>query len=127
MAIVGIGIDLVDLQRVERIMKRHGERALHKFLTAKEIEFCRARANMAPHMAARIASKEAAYKALQEAPDARGIGWKEMEVVSGDHGKPTLAFHGKADQAARYLGVATAFVSLSHSDTAAAAVVVLQT
>ncbi len=122
---LAVGIDLVDIHRIEQMLERHGGRALHKLLTQPEQRYCNASARPAQHVAVRVAAKEAAYKALQQAGNARAIGWLDSEVVLADDGRPTLDFHGSAASAAGRLGVATVLLSLTHSSTTAGAVVIL--
>ena len=121
----GVGIDLVDIARVDRLLDDKGERALRRLFTADEVSYALARPLPAQHLAARLAAKEAAFKALSGNQLARGIGWKEIEVIRGDHG-PTLALHGRAAERATELGVTSIWVSLTHSATTAGAVVVLE-
>ena len=123
--IAGVGIDLVDIARVDRLLDAKGERALRRLFTAGEVAYALARPLPAQHLAARLAAKEAAFKALSGSSLARGIGWREVEVVRGD-GHPTLALHGRAADRAAELGVTSIWVSLTHSATTAGAVVVLE-
>jgi holo-[acyl-carrier protein] synthase len=74
----------------------------------------------------RVAAKEAAFKALSGSDDARLIGWREIEVRTGDHGRPELVLHGRASRRAEELGVSRFWVSLTHDHTTAAAMVVLE-
>ena len=120
-----MGIDLVDIVRVERLLRRHPERALRRLLTEQEQSYCMAAARPAQHVAARLAAKEASYKALQQAGNARAVGWLDSEVVLNAHGRPSLQLHGVAERAAEHLGVSGAIMSLTHSDSTAAAVVIL--
>ena len=124
--IAGLGIDLVDIARVQRLIDTKGERALRRLFTADEVDYALSRALPAQHLAARLAAKEAAFKALAGNSLARSIGWREIEVVRGDHG-PTLSLHGRAADRATELGVTSIWVSLTHSATTAGAVVVLET
>jgi len=126
MAVIGIGIDVVPVTRVEEILGKHGDRALKRLFTPGEIERARDLKYQALHLSGRLAAKEAAYKALSGDEEARGIGWKEIEVESLEDGRPTLRFHGKA--AARYaaLGATRSHLSLTHAGGIAAAVVVLE-
>jgi holo-[acyl-carrier protein] synthase len=121
----GVGIDLVDIARVDRLLDDKGERALRRLFTADEVSYALARPLPGQHLAARLAAKEAAFKALSGNQLARGIGWKEIEVIRSDHG-PTLALHGRAAERASELGVTSIWVSLTHSATTAGAVVVLE-
>jgi holo-[acyl-carrier protein] synthase len=123
--IAGVGIDLVDIARVQRLLDAKGERALRRLFTSDEVDYALTRAQPAQHLAARLAAKEAAFKALAGNVLARGIGWREIEVVRGDHG-PTLSLHGRAAERAGQLGVTEIWVSLTHSETTAGAVVVLE-
>lgn len=124
--IAGVGIDLVDIARVERLVADKGARATTRLFTDAEVAYANARARPAMHLAARIAAKEAAFKALAGTDDARLIGWREVEVLSRPNGPPSLAFHGRADFRARELGVQHVYLSLTHTDQTAGAVVVLE-
>ncbi len=124
--IAGVGIDLVDIARVDRLLDAKGERALRRLFTPDEVAYALSRALPAQHLAARLAAKEAAFKALAGNSLARAIGWKEIEVVRGDS-RPTLNFHGRAAERAAELGITTVWVTLTHSATTAGAVVVLET
>lgn len=123
--IVGVGIDLVDIARVQRLIDGKGQRALDRLFTADEVAYATSRARPAMHLAARIAAKEAAFKALSGSDEARRIGWREVEVIARSGGAPRLELHGRAQLRARELGVGRAHLSLSHTDTTAGAVVVL--
>jgi holo-[acyl-carrier protein] synthase len=124
--IAGVGIDLVEIARVERLLEGKGDRAIARLFTDAEVSYARSRARPAMHLAARLAAKEAAFKALTGSDEARLIGWREVEVVSPEGGgAPALRFHGRAEARARELGVIRTHLSLSHTDTTAGAVVVL--
>ena len=124
--IVGVGIDLVDIARVERLVALRGDRALVRLFTGREVEYAMSKAQPYVHLAARVAAKEAAYKALSGSPDARGIGWRDMEVSSAPDGRPSLLLHGPAAARAAELRVERAWLTLSHSESTAGAVVVLE-
>ena len=123
--IVGLGVDLVEIARVRRLMESRGERAMARLFTDGERAYAHYRVDPAPHLAARIAAKEAAFKALAGNALARSIGWRDIEVVMTD-GRPSLMLHGHAARRAAELGVARSFVSLTHSEGTAGAVVVLE-
>jgi holo-[acyl-carrier protein] synthase len=91
------------------------------------VEYAMHRATPYVHLAARIAAKEAAYKALSGSHNARGIGWRDMEVSSTADGRPVLLLHGVAAARAEELRVDRAWLTLSHSESTAGAVVVLET
>ncbi|MEO8449943.1 MAG: 4'-phosphopantetheinyl transferase superfamily protein, partial [Gemmatimonadota bacterium] len=88
MAVIGLGIDLVDVARAARLLAAHEGRALVRLLTDGERTYLEGRENPAPHFAVRLAAKEAVYKALQSLPDARAVGWRDIEVVRADEGRP---------------------------------------
>ncbi len=124
--IVGIGFDLVAIARVEEMLARKEQRALDRLFTAHEQEYALARARPAMHLAARLAAKEAVFKALTGSDDAKKIGWKEAEVQRGSEGPPVLVFTGRALARAAELGVTKVHLTLSHTDEIAGAVVVLE-
>lgn len=124
--IVGIGFDLVDIARVERMLARKEQRALDRLFTAHEQGYALARARPAMHLAARLAAKEAVFKALTGSDDAKLIGWKEAEVRRGSEGPPELVFSGRAESRAKELGVTRVHLTLSHTDDTAGAVVILE-
>lgn len=123
MELIGVGIDLVDIARVERMLERHGDRVLARFLTPREREYVVGRARPAMHIAARIAAKEAAYKALQALAGARAVSWHHLEVERETEGRPYLTLTGLALDLATRHGVSIQ-LSLSHSDATAGAVAV---
>ncbi|MFL5574453.1 MAG: holo-ACP synthase [Gemmatimonadaceae bacterium] len=124
--IVGLGIDLVEVARIERLLREKGERAVERIFTPREAEYAKRRAAPAQHFAARFAAKEACYKALSGDDTARAVGWRDIEVVAGPDGRPTLELHGHARRRADQLGVVRALVTLTHTDGVAGAVVVLE-
>ncbi len=125
--ILGIGFDLVAIARVERMLAAKAQRALDRLFTEHEQAYALGRARPAMHLAARLAAKEAAFKALTGSDEAKLIGWKEAEVRRGDEGPPVLHFSGRAAARAAELGVGRVFLTLSHTDETAGAVVILET
>ena len=124
--ICGVGIDLVEIARVEKMFDGKGDRMLQRLFTDDEVSYAKARVRPAMHLAARLAAKEAAFKALSGSDEARLIGWREVEVIPHENAAPTLAFHGRAAARALALDVAHVWVSLTHTDTTASAVVILE-
>jgi len=123
--ICGIGVDLVEVARIERALRRHAPRFLTKVLTPSEQADCESRTHHAEAVAARFAAKEAAMKALGTGWT-RGVGFRTIEVVRDDLGAPGLRFHRGAARRADALGVARAHLSLSHTGGLAIAQVVLE-
>lgn len=121
--ILGLGTDLVAISRVEEILSRHRERFLDRVFTRAEQADCLARARPGRHLAARLAAKEAAMKALGTGWGL-GVRWQDFEVHSGASTPPTLRLSGAAKQQAEARGIRQAMVSLSHDGEYAIAVVV---
>ena len=124
--IVGIGIDVVEIERMRRLLEDKGDRALARLFTADEREYASTHREPFRHLAARAAAKEAAFKALAGNDLARAIGWRELEVVSTKGHAPTLRLHGRAQERATELGVTRVHLSLTHSEHTAAAFVVAE-
>lgn len=123
--IVGTGIDLTEVARIQKTVERHGARFLNRVYTSGEQAYCLPRRSAAESLAARFAAKEAAAKALGTGIS-RGVTWSEIEVVREPGGKPSLRFHGRAAEIAAHLGVARAALSLTHTGQLAIASVVLE-
>ncbi len=125
-SVLGVGIDLVELARVRRILGRRREQAMAKFLSDSERAYVESRPDPVPHLAARIAAKEAVYKALQSLPGCRGVGWREIEVWRDDAGKPSAVLNGLAASAIAAHGPIQVHLSLTHTHLTACAVAVLE-
>ncbi|MBI2561802.1 MAG: holo-ACP synthase [candidate division NC10 bacterium] len=121
--ILGIGTDLVAVPRVEEVLARHRERFLGRVFTPAEQADCLGRARPALHLAARLAAKEAAMKALGTGWGL-GVRWQDVEVRSGASTPPTIRLAGSARARAEARGIRQAMVSLSHDGDYAIAVVV---
>ncbi len=111
-----MGVDIVEIERVEEALRRHGRRFLDRIFTEDE---CRQCGERAPSLAGRFAAKEAAFKAL-----GGRFSWREIEVRTEPGGKPGLVLHGAAMERAIRLGLREWRVSISHSRDNAVAVVV---
>ncbi len=123
--IVGIGIDLVEVERLRAALARHGERARRRLFTSREVRECEERTDPDQCLAARFAAKEAALKALGSGKQP-AIRWTDLEVVRAESGAPRLELGGGARALAQRMGVARAWVSLSHEAGLAIALVVLE-
>ena len=121
--IVGIGIDLIDVERVGRSEARFGDRFLRRIYHPRELE--RTRGGRDQYLAARFAVKEATFKALGTGW-AGGVRWIDVETSNLDTGKPLLHLHGRARERADLLGAVRFHVSITHTTGQAAAVVVLE-
>ena len=123
--IVGSGIDLVEIGRIQHSMDRYGSRFLNRVYTAEEQAYCLRKRNAAESFAARFAAKEAGAKALGTGISF-GVNWLEIEVVRAPGGRPTLRFHGRAAQIAAAMGVVRSALSITHTANLAMASVVLE-
>ena len=119
----GLGTDLVAIPRVENLLVRHRERFLSRVFTSIEQAECLGRARPAVHLAARVAAKEAAMKALGSGWGL-GVGWLDVEVRSKDGTPPSLVLAGAARARAEAQGIRQTLVSLSHDGEYALAVVI---
>lgn len=116
---IAVGIDIIEIARIQRTYNDFGERFLNRVYTERERNRYRGRVD---ELAARFAAKEATSKAL--GTGIAGIRWREMEVLPNRRGKPVLILHGRAAERARQLGLTDFSVSLTHSRTDAMAFVV---
>lgn len=117
--VAAIGVDIVEIERVESAIKRWGERFLNRIYTESELNICRDRFLS---LAARFAAKEAVMKVL--GTGGRGISWREIEILTSDDGKPSVRLYGKALDKAEALNLNELSVSLSDSKQYAIAVAI---
>lgn len=117
-----IGVDIVDIVRIEKVIHRWGDAFLKKILTPLEYQYCHSKAGLAASVAVRFAVKEAVYKALPSENQA-GIGWLDVQVVNELSGKPHVQFLGRFEKLLLGFNV---HVSISHSRNSAVAMVVLE-
>jgi holo-[acyl-carrier protein] synthase len=127
MSAVGVGVDLVEVSRARAMIADKGAQVFDRLLTTSEAEYCRSRPDPAEHVAVRLAAKEAVYKALQGSDEARGIGWRDIEVTRAPDGRPDVELSGLAAKRAKELRVKRVLLSLSHTHEAAIAIAVLST
>jgi holo-[acyl-carrier protein] synthase len=123
--ILGIGIDLVDIPRLEGVLERHQGRAHTRLFTAQEVEYCNNAGRPGESFAARFAAKEAFFKAVRSGWG-QGVTWTEVEVVSAPSGAPDLQLHGGAKLRAEQLGARRVHLTLTHSGQMAAAFLILE-
>ena len=123
--LVGTGIDVVEIERIEGSIARFGERFLNRIFTPGEIAYCQRKRSFAESFAARFAAKEAGAKALGTGIQ-HGVTWQEIEVRRLPGQRPTLHFSGRALERANRLGVAHVSLSLTHTRMLAVASVQLE-
>jgi holo-[acyl-carrier protein] synthase len=123
--ILGTGIDLAEVDRIQASVERHGDRFLNRIYTPGEIAYVERKANRFERYAARFAAKEAGMKAI-------GTGWRrgvrflDFEVANLPSGRPTLKLHGKAAEYAAEMGVKRIALSLTHTKANGMAFVILE-
>jgi holo-[acyl-carrier protein] synthase len=123
--IVGLGIDIAEVDRIERAIRRYGQRFLQRVFTPAEIDYCQSKANVFERFAGRFAAKEAAMKAIGTGWR-RGVSWRDFEVVREPSGRPIIRFSGVAADFAERLGMKRALVSITHTSAQAIAQVILE-
>ena len=123
--VLGLGSDLIEIERIEESIRRFGDRFLHRIFTPAEITFCLRKKNAAESFAARFAAKEAGAKALGTGIS-RGISWSEIEVHRDPGQRPTLLWRGRALDRALSLGVRHTALTLTHTRSVAMAVVLVE-
>ncbi len=123
--IYGVGIDIVEVSRMERALERWGDRFLKRIFTQPEIEYCHHRVRSASLFALRFAAKEAFSKALGLG-FRKGLSLQHIEVVRGPGGPPRLNLYKRAKELCESCGVKNSFLSLSDDGLYAVAVVVLE-
>lgn len=116
---LSVGVDIMNISRIELALARWGERFIDRVYTPTEIQFCRGRPQ---ELTARFAGKEAVSKAL--GTGMRGVAWREIEILNERSGKPYVNLYGRAAEHALELGLHSFAISLSHTDDLAIAFVV---
>lgn len=123
--VIGIGIDLVNIPRIERLLQKWGDRFKKRVFSQEEINYSQRYKRSSERFAANFAVKEAFFKAL-------GKGFKgdirilDIEVIRDEYGKPYVNLYGNAKQVAEMMGIKSVYVSISHDCDYAAAVLILE-
>ena len=123
MEIVGIGTDITECARIEKMIRRHGAHFLDQVFTDREIAYSSSKKRSAEHFTGRWAAKEAVLKALGTGWIG-GISWKDVEVVNEPGGRPNVVLHGGAQKIASRLGITGIQISISHCASHAVAMAV---
>jgi holo-[acyl-carrier protein] synthase len=118
----GIGVDIIEIDRIRGSIERTGERFLEKIFTPTEVAYCDAKAVRYQHYAARFAAKEALSKALATGW-AGEFRWKDVEIMNDPSGKPYIVLHGSLRS---HLDNARIHLSMSHSDNHVVAMVIIE-
>jgi holo-[acyl-carrier protein] synthase len=123
--IAGIGVDIVDIGRIQALLDRYGERFLGRVYTEAEAEYAMKSVNKAERLAGRFAVKEAVMKALGTGKS-QGILWRDIETLRGRMGKPEVHLHGQAVKWAKSRGGGALHASITHDGGKAVAFVILE-
>lgn len=123
--ILGLGIDIIEVARIEDSFTRFGDRFLDRILHPGEIQYCLSHRAPGPFLAARFAAKEAISKAFGTGIGAQ-LGWQDLEVARHPSGEPYVILHGKGRELMAQRRASSLKISLSHTQTYAAAVAILE-
>ncbi|MGQ9631131.1 MAG: holo-ACP synthase [bacterium] len=123
--ILGMGVDIVEVERIEEAFRRWKRRFSTRVFTAEEIRYCASKPNMYHHFAARFAAKEAVLKAFGMGWTA-GIKWTDIEIVPSRLGRPRVRFHNRAGEVAERIGLKKVTISLSHCKLYAVASAIIE-
>jgi holo-[acyl-carrier protein] synthase len=123
--IQGIGIDLVENERIEKIIGKWGDKFLHRVFSTEEINYCSRHIQASIHYGARFAAKEAFLKAMGIGLG-MGVKLREIEVVNNDQGKPDLLLQDSANEQIIKREIRKIHLSLTHTKNYATAIVILE-
>ncbi len=123
--IVGLGVDIAEVGRIEAAIRRHGQAFLRRLFTPAEMAYCERHRNKYERYAGRFAAKEAAMKALGTGWR-HGVRWLDIEIVRLPSGKPTLELRGRAQEFADRLEVKNIALTITHSGNTALAQVIFE-
>ena len=123
--IVGLGLDIAEIDRIEQVIARRGAPFLERVYTPQEVDYCEQHKNKFERYAGRFAAKEAAMKALGTGWR-DGVRWRDIETMREPSGKPTLRLEGVARELANRMGVRNISLTITHSGNVALAQVIFE-
>ena len=123
--ILGLGTDIIEVERIRASFEKFGERFVNRILLPGEITYCLSHKDPAPFLAARFSAKEAVSKAFGTGIGAQ-LSWQDMEICRKESGEPYVVLHGKGQELFASRGAKQLLVSLSHVQTYATALAVLE-
>jgi holo-[acyl-carrier protein] synthase len=123
--IVGLGLDIAEIDRMEAAITRHGAAIIERLFTPREAAYCESHRDRFERYAGRFAAKEAAMKALGTGWRT-GVRWRDIEVIREPSGKPTLELQGAARELADKMGVKNILLTITHSGNLALAEVIFE-
>lgn len=123
--ILGIGIDLIEVARIQASYEKFGDRFVSRILHPNEISYCLSHRVPGPFLAARFAAKEAISKAFGTGIGAE-LGWRDMEVAKKPSGEPYVIMHDRGQELLKARGARAIHISLSHTQEHATAIAILE-
>ena len=123
MTIVALGMDLMQISRLEEVLEKRGDRFLGRIFTPLERQYCDRRAARTSHYAGRYAVKEAVMKVLGTGW-ARGVRWIDIEVARQPGQAPQVVLHGRSKEIAEQRGIGSILITITHDAGVAAAVAI---
>jgi len=118
--LITTGIDIIEIERIEKAIKRAGQKFIERVFTDTEITYCSAQKHPLQHYAARFAAKEAVYKTLKQSPGSP-LRWREIEIINDPGVQPEIRLNGTTKSLGEKLGIVSISISLTHSKQFAAA------
>ena len=125
MSVAGLGIDMIETERIEHSLERFGVKFMRRVFTEGEIAYCQSMKYPARHFAARFAAKEALSKAFGTGIG-KAMGWRDIDVRKKESGEPFVILSGGAEVLAKQRAVQSVLISLSHTHHHAVAVIALE-
>ena len=125
MSVLGVGVDIIETERIERSLERFRERFLHRVFTDGEIAYCQSMKNPARHFAARFAAKGAVAKAFGTGIG-KAMGWRDIDIHKKRSGEPFVVLGGSAKSLADERKIRALWISLSHTNHHAVAMIALE-
>lgn len=111
--IIGIGTDIISIERIKKIIDERGERFLSLIFTDREREYCQSKQSPCVHFAGRFAAKESVFKVLKTGWGL-GVRWKDVEILRSKNGEPEISLKGKTKLIAEKKGIKRILLSISH-------------
>ncbi len=124
-SILGVGIDLVELEKLDLSLRRHGQRLIDRICRQGEVNTARQGKAMLQHVGGLFAAKEAVLKALGTGWG-QGLGFRQVEVVGGESGPPRVRLHDRAAKRAQSMGIRVIHLSISHERHYAMAIAIAE-
>ncbi len=123
--IIGIGIDIIEVSRIERLIHLYGKHFLHRIFTEDERKYCSSKHNSSVHYSGKFAGKESVLKALGTGLS-KNIRWKDIEIISEKSGQPYVKIYGNARKILQNLGEVKIHISISHTRKHASAITIIE-